>query len=151
MNFTAGIFDPYALTVSTAAIFMVLALSTLLLWSLSYFDVEAAYLEAVLLSPVFCHLKVQAEIVQEDQVPGICRMSDWEYPEEYYNQDRVNQSPEIRITRLQKQFPYLQMSLSNYFCKYSGKCDVDQFQIFTAHYMKDFPTFCKILLKEGLG
>ncbi len=61
-------------------------------------------LEAVLLSPVFCHLKVQAEIVQEDQVPGTCRMSDWEYPEEYYNQDRVkneilqfgiNQSPEM--------------------------------------------------------
>jgi Ca2+/Na+ antiporter len=49
----------------------------------------------------------QEELLEEEYAPGICRMSDWEYPEEYFNEDRVkndeivqfgiiNRSPESR-------------------------------------------------------
>ena len=51
-----GVTDPYAPTVSTAGVFMVLAICSLFNWKLDFFDVEAAYLEATLPITAYCHL-----------------------------------------------------------------------------------------------
>jgi hypothetical protein len=67
-----GIIDPYAPTVSTASIFIVLALSVLLGWKLNFYDVEAAYLEAILPFSAYCHLPPGYIVPNEFKNHRIC-------------------------------------------------------------------------------
>ncbi len=61
---------------------------------------------------------------------------------EYYSASKMNS---LSV----EEFEQLLLLVAYYFCKYSRKYDIDQFQSFTNNYMKEFPTFCKILLREG--